>query len=149
MLDGNVSLGVSVLIGSLLADGGDPAGNRGSNQRIRQQVLRLLNLGLLGFQLQLRLLQIDLVGLNLEGVFQFVRRIGPIPVLFQLGNLKAVVFNGGSQLLQLQLLLLQRQLQLFGIVGKELLSFGDIVALPDVQVFHHLVAVSLNLRHTF
>ena len=112
-------------------------------------MLGFLHLGLLGFQLQLRFLQVDLVGLNLQGVFQLVRRIGPIPILFQLGDLGSVIFNGGGQLFQLQLLLLQSQLELVGVVGEELLALGDIVTLPDVEGVHHLVLILLNFCHAF
>ena len=146
LLNGDVGLGLAVFVGALLADGGDPPVHRRFHHGVGKQVLTFLHLGLFGFQLQLRFLQVDLVGLDLNGILQLVSRIRPFPVLFQLDDLLAVIFDGGGKLLQFQLLFFQGQLQLIGVIGKEGLPLGHVVALSDKKLLHHLVLIPLDLR---
>ena len=112
-----------------------------------QQRLRLSHVGLFCFQLQFRLLQIHLHGLNLHGIGQLLAaaRIGPL--VLQFGNLVLIVLDSGLQLLLLQLLLIQVQLQLFGVIGEQLVAGFHGVPGFHKQLTHGLVGVPLNLRY--
>ena len=73
----------------------------------------------------------------------------PIPGLFQIGDLFGVAFDADAQLLQLQILLVQGQLELVGIVGEQDLTFGDVVTFPDQQLTDDLVAVLVDFGYIF
>ena len=144
-LDGDVGHRLAIVVGAAFADALHPAGNRGHHIGVFQQVLRLLHLGLLGLDLDLRLLQIQLIGLNLNGILQLCRAGNSGAFLLQTGDLLLIVGDIGLKLFQLQPLLVQTQLELLGIIGKEDLTFLHIVSLFYQQFLDSFVLVLLNL----
>ena len=114
-----------------------------------QNVSGFGNFSFFGFQIQLRFLQVNLGGLNLDGILQFVRSTYPVAVSFHFGDLSLKIFNGGDQLLLFQALLVQCQLQLLCVIGEKRISLFHIIALFDQQLRNGLFSVFLNFCHIF
>ena len=145
LLDGDVGHGIAIVIGTAFRDRLDTAGNRRYDYGIFQHSFCLGHAVALGLDVDLRLLQIQLNGLDLDGIFQTLALLGVFPLFFQFRNLVLIVFNGCFHLLQLQALLIQAQLQLLGIIRKQLSALSNIVAFPDKQFLHHHLGILLNL----
>ena len=147
LLNGDVRQGLSgLLIGAAFGNGLDPALDRGGHSGVFQEILGLLDLAFLGLGVDLRLFQVHLGGLNLDGVLQLCRAAHVVAFLLHLGNLGFIVLNGGQELFQLQLLLVQGQLQFLGVVGEQRLPFLYILAFLHEKFLDGLLGVLLDFR---
>ena len=116
---------------------------------MQQHFFGLGNFLLLSLEIQFCFLQIDLGGLDLNGILELVIAGGLLFSLFQICDLGLVIFDGGDQLLFFQSLLVQRKLELLHIIGEQILTLGHIVAFLNENLGNGLVAVFLNFRHVF
>ena len=149
LLDGDVGRGVALTVGAAFVDGLDAAGDRGSDGGVFQQLLGLLQLGLLGLQVQLRFLLTHLGRLDLDGVLQLFIGADLVPLPLQLADLGVVVADAGAELLPLQVQLVGVQLQLVRIVGEQGVALLHILALLHQKLGHFLVTVLLDLHQVF
>ena len=150
LLNGDEGQGIAVVVGLAVGvDGLDAAGDRGGHLGVFKKLFGLFDLGLLGFQLQLGLLQIHLSGLDFNGVLELGAAADTAQGFFQGIDLQLEAFYGGLKLLCLQPLLVQAQLQLLRIIAEKLLSLLHIVAFLDEQLRYGLIRILFNFGHVF
>ena len=146
LLDDDIGRGLAAVIGgAALVDLLHPAVNGGGHGGVVQQLLRLLHLVLLGFQLQLRLLHIHLGGLNLHSVLKPGGAGDALPLPLQSSDFLLAAFNGALQLGSLQIFLVQAQLKLLGVVAEKSLTLLYVVTLLDHQLLDGLFRIPGDL----
>ena len=146
LLDDDIGRGLAAVIGGgALVDFLHPTGDGGGHGGVVQQLLRLLHLVLLGFQLQLRLLHIHLGRLNLHGVLKPGGASDALPLPLQSSDFLLAAFNGALQLGSLQIFLVQAQLKLLGVVAEKSLPLLYVVTLLDHQLLDGLFRIPGDL----
>ncbi len=150
LLDDDIGRGLTAVVsGGVFVDLLHPAGDGGGDGGVIEQLLRLLHLVLLGFQLQLRFLHIHLGGLNLYGVLKPGGAGDALPLPLQCGDLLLAGVDGALQLGGLQVLFIQAQLKLLGVVAEESLPLLHVVAFLDHQLLNGLLGITGDLGGVF
>ena len=145
--DHDIGQRVAVVVRAVFfVDGGDVAGHRGLDAGIQQSGVLPLELRLFDGDIVLRLFDLHLQRLDLQGIGQLIGRGGVLCLLFQIGDLALTGLNGVLHALDFKLRLLNGELHGLRVVGKQNVALVDRLAHLDFQLRHGHIAVKLDLR---